>query len=203
VTSAAMRTFWRTLVNEFDTVVVSDTLIDTYIQRALEALNRRVQYHVSDNTVTIVAGTQEYALPSDVVKVLWAEWNGTFLNESDQDQWRSVGVSWRSAAAANPTDFTIYARKIVFYPKPSSAAVITSPTVNIRYVSAPGDFTANGPEQLSDQDHALVVEYAAMLWSAARADGPVSSARVQSLNGIFEGEAKAMQGQYAAREMMR
>lgn len=202
---AYLRSWWRELTNERDSTVVPDLIVDRYVWDGAKALNRRIEYHWSTSTtdVTLVANTQEYALPSDCVRVGWVELGGTELVKGDVEQWRNRSLDWRNEAAGFPIEWAMYGDKIVFYPKPSAAAVAAAANPVIRYVSTPVTFSTDVLAQLADQDHVLAVYFGVATWSDAHPDSAVAAQRAEKFMARFEQEAEMVKGFYAQRGLAR
>lgn len=204
MTQAQLRAELRKMIGNPTVDEVPDYQIDPYLDEAQEALNRRAGFNYTDDAaaVTIVNGTQEYALPVSCVEILHVEWNSTFLNRSDQDEYRRRGIEFRATAAGTPTEFYHYGNLIGLYPKPDAAAVSADSTLTIRYISTPATVPTSGPAQLATQDHRLLTVYAAAKWIAVH---PQSSAQpdmaVSSLMKIFNDEAELMTAQHRRRKI--
>jgi len=202
---ATLRSLWRELTNEFSTTVIPDSVVDLYLNGGLQALNRRVHYHLTDTTsaVTLVAGTQEYDLPTDTVMVAWVQWNGREIPKSDTDEWRRRDVDWRNAKAGAPQEWAHYRNRIIFYPSPDANAVATAATPLIRYVSTPPDFATSGAEQLALQDRRIIVYWGVAEWANAHPDSALATIRAEAFQQRFEEEAEAIKADYLARMVGR
>lgn len=196
---AAARTLWREFVNERSSTIPDDTTVDYYLQRGLEALNEIVGFAYADDTsISTADGTQEYALPSTVVRVEWVEYGTTMLERLDQEEFRQTGVAFRTTTKSTPTKYYLYGRKIGFYPKPDAVTSIT-----IRHVKSPADFTSVGfDSQLSDQDQPVPILYAAAMWCGLH-PSEVNKMRAEWLMAEFGRRAEAIKGYYAERRLAR
>ncbi len=202
---ATLLSFWRECTNERDTNVVPDATVYTYLDAAAERLNRRIAYHWTDSTtdITLIAGTQEYSLPTDVEEIVFVDWNGKLLQKADLELWRSREQDWRNQPLGFPREWAWYSNKLVLLPAPSAAAVGQAPNPTVRYVSTPRSLQTFGPEMLSTQDYKLLVYSAVALWSANYPDSAVASARLQYHEGLFEKETEMVKQTYAERRVMR
>ena len=167
------RLLFRRLAQEQNPVVVPDDMVDQYLDAGLEATNDVLGYHVTDGSgstgVTLAADTQDYILPTACLRLLWVEWNGVLLAETDQDELRKRNINWRQAAAGFPAHYLLFGRKISFYPKPDALAVAASSTPILRYVSTPASYTLSGFAQLATAHHRIPV-----LWAVAEWQGMVN-----------------------------
>lgn len=204
-TIAEARTQFRELTNERDTTVLADSVVDGYIQQGLEALNRRIRYHytTTTNSITLVAGTQEYDLPSELVELKWVEWNGSDILKSSIEEWRRKSIKWRQEEKGVLEEWSQYANKIVFRPTPTAAVVSAASGVTLRFVSRPAGFTASGMAQLNYQEWDLPIYRAVYLFSICYPDSAMAAGRAQELNNIFEKEAEAVAQFYALRGVQR
>ena len=202
MTAAQLRTLTRSFINEEDTSRLSDTVLDYHLQSALEAFNRRVGYKFADDTstITIVNGTQEYALPATVQEIWWAEWNSTMLDKGDIREWRSKSdtAAWRNQSGS-PEEYAVYGRKFVLRPKPNAAAVTLDSTVTIRYIASAGAFADAELAFIPDEDHRILGYYAAAEWfETAKSAQPQFS---QLWMARFTSETQFVAGQYSRRQL--
>jgi hypothetical protein len=199
-----MRSLWRELTGEKDTTVVPNAVVDIYLQRGLEELNRLVRYHFTDDdsNVTLVAGTQEYSLPAACNQVVFVTWRGQELKKSSVDEWRSKGVAWQQQSG-EPREWAMYGDKLVFFPTPNAEAVAADPNPVVRYVSNPSDIGTSGPEQLRSGDYALPVYHGVVLWSASYPDSAAAQGRLAFYEGLFDKEAGKCLEYYSARLVTR
>ncbi len=200
---ADCRTYVRELLTEKNTTVVSNTILDLFIDSGLHATNRRLAYHHTDDatTITLVAGTQEYSLPTDFIDMVWVEWNATKLKKSSVKEWETNAVDWRNTTAAPPTEWAVYGNKLIFYPKPSAGAVASDSTPTFRYVSTATMDASAGPLQLATQDHRLPLYYAACEFSIVHPDSEAAFKRAEGLLGLFEGECAKVAEYYRRRRL--
>jgi hypothetical protein len=202
-TQSRMRSLWRLLTNEDDTTVVTDATVDELLWRGCQAFNRITKYYtkLSSSAVTLVAGTQEYSLPTDFNEMLYVYLGGKELKKADLARLQTDGDYWRSKTG-EPEEFAIIGDKIIFLPIPDAKAVAADPAPVLRYVANPPDFATNGPTLLFDQDQPIPVYWAVVLWSAAHPDSALAVHRLTHHSELFKAEAaKAVEG-YAARNLM-
>lgn len=205
--TATMRSLWREATNERFTAgdassAVPDSTVDIYLDYGLQALNREAHYHVSDATIALVAGQQEYSLPSDFVLAFWLSTsNFRKLDRSDVERWMSRGVDWRHEQANEPTEWALYANKLILRPAPSAEAVASLTALTLRYCSTPPSITTNGAEQLGSQEYRLVVLYGALLWSILYPESLVAQQRIAELQKLWESSLPRVIQEYAARNI--
>lgn len=199
-----MRSLWRELTGEFDQDVVQDATVDAYLQRGLEELNRLVRYHYDDDatSITLVAGTQDYALPAACNELVFVFWRGQPLLKSDVEEWRRQGVPWRQQSG-EPSEWAFYGDKLVLYPIPTGEAVAADPNPVLRYGSNPPDIGTAGPEQLRSQDYPIPVYHAVALWSASFPDSASAQMRLGFYEPLFDKEAGKVGAYYEARGVSR
>lgn len=197
MTAAEGRTYWRRLVTE-PSSVVTDPEIDTYIDGGQEALNDLLDYHITDDSssITFVSGTQDYAIPADCVRVLWVEWNGTFLKEADEEHFRRNYTEWRQTTSGSPTDYFVFGRNISFWPKPN----VTTPKPTLRYVSTPVAYTSTAFSQLCSQHHRIPIYHAAAEWLSAHGLD-AGFARAGKMMELFERRAQGAAKHYGVRKV--
>ena len=200
-TIAEARTQFRELVNEKNTTILSDTEVDGYIQAGLEALNRRARYHYKTTTdsLTLVNGTQEYALPTDLVELKWVEWDGVELTKASVEQWRVKNKKWRQIQKGALDEWAMYGNQIVFSPAPSAEVVTKASIVTLRFVSRPASFSASGMAQLNLQDWDIPIYYAIYLWSTSYPDSALAQQRADRYYKLFEQETEAVLAYYRLR----
>jgi hypothetical protein len=196
---------WRELTNERSRIVVPDFVAANYITAGLEAVNRRVRYHYTDTTtaVTLVAGTQEYAAPTDVVEIKFIELGGKLLTKSAIEEYRRKEIMWRQETSGYPEEWAFYNNKLVFRPTPSAAAVAADSAPFIRYVSTPPSFMTNGMEQLNSQFTRVPVYWAVAEWSRSHPDSALAQARIQTYQAAFDQEMELAAAFYALKTVQK
>lgn len=201
-TRAELIRIFRRLSGEHFQHVPSPTDLNDHIQAGLEAFNEIVGYYVTDDaTTTLVAGTQEYDLPADNVEVIYARWNGRFLDPTDQDQLRRDSVDWISADRGDPSQFYLHGRKIGLVPTPSDATVAASAVLTIRQVSTPAGFGANPTvQQLASMHRRIPVYFAVAEWFAGQGGNGEKAATFMKL---FTTRAAEAAKAYAVRKQKK
>lgn len=203
---STMRSLWREYTNENNSTVVPDATVDIYLQSGLEELNRRIQYHWETQTITLVAGTQEYSDLTDVVLVEWVEWNGRALTKADANQWRKSDPHesmWRSETAGEPREWAHEGQRLLLRPTPSAEALVTASTMTVRAITQPPSITTYGPEQLSLQDDRVPVYWGVYEWCAAHPDTELAVHRCQQFMKLFDDAAARILEEYRARRVGR
>lgn len=192
---------WRLWVNEPHPSIPDAPTVDLFLLRGLEALNRRVRYRVTDTTIALVSGQQEYLVDPNLVEIFWIELNGALLKKGDWEQWRQKGVNWRNDAGT-PREWFLYGRQLVVYPKPD--AQTGTPNLTLRALSSPTQASDAEFAFIEAQDQELPVRYAASLWYCTP-NGRLSGGSEfgMPLMKSFEDEAKAAEASYAARRLMK
>jgi parallel beta-helix repeat protein len=202
-----MRSLWREATNERFTAgdaasAVPDATVDIYLDYGLQALNREAHYHISDGTIALIAGQQEYALPADFVLANWLQYGGyRKLERSDVERWMSRGEDWRNDPAGEPKAWALYSNKLIIRPAPSGEAVAAAANLTLRYVSTPPSITTNGPEQLGSQEYRLVVMYGALLWSILFPESLVAQQRIAEVQKLWDASVPKVVQEYAARSI--
>lgn len=149
---------------------VTDEHLHDFLTRGLEWLAVELRYSVTSTSsaLTLVAGTQEYTLPADLMMLLFVEHNGKSLTPRTVMEWEREGTDWRNADAGTPREYAVLGRSIIFYPKPDATAVSDDSSPLIRYYAAsPGldaDSATTGTPSLGDADQMLAVYHAAFEW---------------------------------------
>lgn len=204
-TVQSLRSLWRELTGEQDTTVIPDATVDIYVQAGLEALNRFVGYHMTTDTTTVVFvnGTQEYSIPADCLEMLWIEYNNKLLDKTSAEEWQRQGVNWRGAKRGMPTEWAIYANKLIFYPTPDAATVNTAASPTLRYVSTPPSFTTNGPDQLASQDWRIAVYYGVAEFSRSYPDSAFAAKRADDYQQKFDVASQGVSLNYKKREVQQ
>jgi len=80
----------------------------------------------TDSSVTTVIGTQEYSIPSTIMRIQRLTWNSVKMKAIDLTQLDQVGYPQfgGSTVTGNPIYYYLFGGLIGFYPIPSSAAII-------------------------------------------------------------------------------
>lgn len=201
MTIAELRTLVRHFVNEENTTRLSDAQVDYHILAAAEAFNRVVKYRVEDLSITIVAGTQEYALPTAAVSVLFVEFNDRMLTKVTMEELQTKDRSrWRTLQGAI-LSYYVYGRKLGLTPIPNAVEVALDSTLVVRCVSSPTTVDATELGLIAPQDHRILAYYAAADWMmTAKAMAP---SLAQGYLQMFNSQAEAAARFYADRGMAR
>ena len=201
---ADARSLWREYTGEKDITVVPDSIVDIYIQAGIDELNRRIEYHLTDDSssIVLVSGTQEYALPTDAVKIVWVQWNGKDLQKRSIDDWRNRELDWRNEVG-QPQEWAMYANKLVLRPIPIAAAVAAAASPVIRYISRPGAVATVGFAQLNTQDHRVPVYWGVYQWSVAYPDSALAQQRATQFLGAFTSAAQEIGRSYSERGLLK
>ncbi len=213
VTPAALttlRSLWRERTNERLYIATSsgvpDSVVDIYLTWAAHWLNRIARYHYTTDTTTIalVAGTQEYTAPLDLVEAKWLRYGFKDLQRGDVERWRGDDLNWASEAAGEPREWAMYGGfQIVLRPTPDAEAVAANPTCTLRYVSTPPEMSVSGPEQLPTQAYRILVEHAAALWFISFPDTALSESRVTAMMKLADEEAALFAQEMSIRSISR
>lgn len=171
-----------------------DRELTDFLQHAYEWAAAEFDLVVTTDTTTLalVADTQEYTYPSDLLVVLWVEWNGSRLTPKTVFEWDRSGVDWRGAESGTPREFALQGRKLILYPKPNAAAVASDSAATVRYYAQGGALatSSTAATPLGEGDQQLVVERAAWAWNSLRAGdekpvGPAAAARARANEAAF------------------
>lgn len=155
-----------------------------YMTSGLERLAERLEYEVVDDSasVTFLAGTYTYSVPQTMLQLIHVEWNGGKLLPSSIYEWDRTGKDWRNVSANFPTEYAVQGRELIFYPKPSAAAVTADSAPTLRYIKATPGMTTSGPTGLGDGDHRLACLEAAIEYCVAKINEDGMAARAQALS---------------------
>lgn len=110
----------------------------------------------SDQSLTTVAGTATYNLPTDNLQIRKVEFNGYDVLPIDYEDLRLIDPRYTSAANAEiPTYWYEWANQIGFYPPPASAQVVT-----ISHTSYPSKLTVGSSSPtVPEEYHPMIVTY--------------------------------------------
>ena len=155
---------FRELVNEKNTSVVTDAIVRTYIQSGLNRVNDICGYWIETfkNTdvspiFTLVAGTAEYNLPSNIIAPIFFEFNGKLLSSTDFEILRKDDM-WVSKTPDVPHSMMIYGNKFLLHPAPK---VVSGATWTLRAVCTPPSFDTDAFSGLQSQHHEVPIYWAA------------------------------------------
>jgi hypothetical protein len=187
-TLSELRTQVRDRIDEATAKFWTDTQINSWINEGARDLARRGEVLQTRDEITSIAGTQEYTLPSDVVRVYRVEYEDssqTIVPLEYRDFNNMDSVWWSRQATTESTRpfwFTMWGYppdlKIIVYPTPANSDEI----LRVFYYSVPA--TVSGDEDPiavpTGWEDAIVLyaEYVAL-----RKDG---DARWQEAKAIYE-----------------
>lgn len=141
-----IRTRIRQKVNKEQSQFVTNSEIDSLIEEAYSVMYNRLvntneNYFISSTTLTLVAGTSIYSLPSDFLKLKGVDLNRNgLLYQLNQVPWEQrnkyqvISVAYQSI----PTEYMFYNNSLRFVPVPNGGY-----TVTVYYIPAP-------PKYISD-----------------------------------------------------
>jgi hypothetical protein len=135
------------------------------------------------------------------VEVVFLELGGKPLAKSSIDEWQRKAVPWREAADGRPTEYALYANKVVFYPTPDATVATQIPV--IRYVAKPPSIALYGVGSLSSAYHRIVVYWAVYLFSGCYPDSAVASTRGATCREAFQSELEASGVEFAMKGVTR
>lgn len=157
--------------NVGDTTATTLTLIGVYANRRYFKILRTINWNYinEDYTVSLVAGTQDYALPSDFGDVVYAvdttnnneltEVNLQFLGENYPGELTTQGQVYRYAIF-NRDDGSKYIR---FHYVPSAAATVALP-----YIVKPSALSADSDQPILDLEDLIEIGATADLYRRKR-----------------------------------
>lgn len=132
-TQAALLADVRARLDEASAAFWTDEELLRWINEATRDIARRAEVLQTTATVTVVAGTNEYTLPTNVARIYRVNWipDGSSteypLEYQDFNSMDSAGWTWTNAQGY-PAVFTLWgytpSLKIVLYPSPSAAGEI-------------------------------------------------------------------------------
>lgn len=143
---------------------LSDDRLRGYVADGAERLATELESFIKTDelSVALVANQNEYAVPSDLLTILWVEHNNLRLDEIGINAEDRDGTNWRNQTASTPTSYAMQGRKLILVPKPSAAAVSTDGFLSIRYIASAPTITAAGPPTWSDADQWLLIYLTAL-----------------------------------------
>lgn len=164
-----LRSALRKRIGNPDTREAPDRELDDFLQRGWEWAAAELELTVTTDTTTLalVAGTQEYTLPTDLLVVLWAEWNEIRLKGRTTFEWDRDGTVWRNAENADTlVEFALEGQKMIFSAPPSATAVTADSAVTVRYYANAAALatSSTAATALGEGDQMLPVYAAAVEW---------------------------------------
>lgn len=152
--------------------ICPDSFPDGYLVQELNvaqaALVAKTRCLVDSATTTTVAGTQKYAVPTDSVKVLAAEYDGKRLPEH-----AIASILDAEAATGIPYAFAVFADEVWLYPTPDAAKTLR--TYYVRRPAALSVATLDTASDLSDEWAGLAVLLALANVLFTKGDGRAAS----------------------------
>lgn len=175
----------------------ADTDIMQWVNEATRDIARRTESLQASTTITAVAGTQQYTLPNDTLRVYRVEWSrdgatGTTVIPLEYRDFASMDSVWwtsQKSSQGDPYWFTMWGfppnLKLVLYPIPSTsiAAGITVYYYRLALQVTTGSDLVEVPDGYKD----LVDDYCE--FSALRKD---SDPRWQEAKGLYEQKLQDM-----------
>ena len=123
-------------------------------QREIAANNDLLQATATSN---IVAGTDQYNLPTDVLTLRSVRYNGRRLALMTADEAANYVNQDTAKSSGEPTAYSLWGLKIDLYPTPAAALV---GGLSVAYTKIPTQVTALGDTpELPQQYHGRIVEY--------------------------------------------
>lgn len=144
----------------------ADTVLLNYLNREQSVVqNHLIQsfenYFVTEANISLVNGTDEYALNSSVIKILRVEWIANDINNpteiipiSFNDKEMYTGLNIDTTAASDVSAYTIKGNNMVLRPRPQRT---TASAVRYYYVKKLADLTtASDVSEIPEQWHELM-----------------------------------------------
>lgn len=162
-----VRTNLRSKLDETSARFWSDADLTQFINEGARDIVRRSETLQASTSINAVANTQEYTLPSDVIRIYRVEYSqdGNIFYPLEYHDFANMDSIWWSQQKTSkgiPTWFTMWGfpptLKLVLYPTPSSS---TTNAIGVRYYRLPLEATANGDNvEVPEGWHDLVEDYA-------------------------------------------
>jgi hypothetical protein len=163
-----------------DTERSTNAMLLGHLRNGFEELADLLQYPKDTRAYDLEPGVREYDLDADLVEIVFAMWNGIYLEPSSVFAWQRDGTDWFGAAAA-PTlsEYSWEKRTLLLYPPPNAAAIATAGQMTIRAMTNAPAVDAEGAPQLQDADVRLGLMIAAEEWCSVHPDIEGNVARGQ------------------------
>jgi hypothetical protein len=137
--------------------VWSDSVANNYINRSYFQIqkdgNHRRRECQANTTATSVAGTMEYALPSDFLRLRLIRYNGQELGKSDKLALKRENSNFDNQGT--PYQYYIYGTNYGLFPTPDAGQ-----TIDIDYLKRLATLTSSQASELPDDFDSAIVEYA-------------------------------------------
>ena len=185
----------RSRIGSPDKNEVSNLMLLDAVQEALTQLVDELSFRVvTDNlSIALVAGQGDYALPSDVLSILWVSRNDNRLEPFGLGAHDRDMHNTQSQTSGTPTQFAVRGRRLYLYPAPDSSAVSEDGVLSFSYVGAPLEMGPEGPTGLSDSDQWLLIHLASLDWCISH-PSEMNAARVPGYQAkVEQGMARAKQ----------
>lgn len=111
----------------------------------------------TDSTTSTVAGTQEYARPSDCLRIEILRWNGVKLKKVSLERYETISGSYygMTATQGNPVYYYEWGESVGLYPVPATVA-----TLKYYYIKRPPAVTAVSTAfTIAEEFHSDIVDY--------------------------------------------
>lgn len=184
-------TYLRWIVNETDTTNPSDATLTVLLQDGAERLNDICNYHNSDASGSLSAGTAEISLPSDCVRPLRVRVGTQIIEKTSEDREEGRGRNIAGLQANVPMSYYLVGTTIGFTPTP-----VGTPAYVIRYISTPATSIAQLPSQL----HKIPCYWAAATWFASE-NGGFQQGASKSWMDLFTAAATAAKDLFASYDV--
>lgn len=144
---------------------VDVTDIDGHIQTSLVWLAAELKYDIHETEIPLVADQFSYQLPASFAIALWCAWHGDRLTATSTAEWNRDHSVWTATPAGTPTAYAVEHRELILLPPPNAAALVTDPTVTLRWIGSGTDtLGAGGPSGLAETEQVMAAWKAAIYW---------------------------------------
>lgn len=164
-TLSDVRTDVRSRLDESSARLWTDAELNRWINEALRDIARRCETLQAYDDINVTANTQEYTLPTDLLRVYRVEYRPTGgqvfpLEYRDFNSMDSVWYSQQTSSRGRPYWFTMWgfppSLKIILYPTPAS----TDGAIRVYHYRLPAEVSTDGATlELPSGWHDLVALY--------------------------------------------
>lgn len=156
----------RSKIGNPPTTEVTLAELQSHVADALDWLAETLRFRVvtDEQAILLVEDQREYPLPTQMIRLIWAEWNTNRLTPTSTYRNEREGSNWRSVSSANPSEYAIEGRNLLLIPPPSDDAISTAGTIALRYIAAPDEMGPDGDASLWQSEYQLVIHKAAIRW---------------------------------------
>lgn len=160
----------RELCGNVNVNEVSDRQLDSYLTASLTWLAAELKFDiVTDESIGLTADVAEYALPQDLLFLIWVEYGDPAQRlEPTSPYFMDREGNWRITPSSSPTRYAVQGRTLILNPAPSATAIATDSTLSWRYIGSGMKLPATGPQGLTDLDQQLLRYDAAVGWLSSR-----------------------------------